>query len=131
MNFYMYVFALLKTLHINFVILKKGSLRHPLQVLEFLTISIFEYIIICKTDRGASFVVDDTSTEISLSKSNIKILTREIISRMGMTEQDAPRKRKPCRKLFIHTSKKSASNKRNNLPMEPSKLLCLNLISFS
>ena len=30
----------------------------------------FEYIIICKADRGASFVLDGTSTEISLSKSS-------------------------------------------------------------
>ena len=55
---------------------------------------------------------------------------RQIISTMCKTGQDALRKRKPCRKLFIHISNKSASNKLKNVSIEPSKLLCLNGISF-
>ena len=55
---------------------------------------------------------------------------REIISTMCKTGQDALRKRKPCRKLFIHISNKSASNKLTNVSMESSKLLCLNGTSF-
>ena len=47
---------------------------------------------------------------------------REIISTMCKTGQDALRKRKPCRKLFIHISNKSASNKLKNVSMESSKL---------
>ena len=35
-----------------------------------------------------------------------------------------------CRKLFIHISNKSASDKLKNVSMESSKLLCLNGISF-
>ena len=55
---------------------------------------------------------------------------REIISTMCKTGQDALRKRKPCRNLFIHISNKSASNKLKNVSMESSKLLCFNGISF-
>ena len=55
---------------------------------------------------------------------------REIISTMCKTGQDALRKRKPFRKLFIHISNKSASNKLKNVSMESSKLLCLNGTSF-
>ena len=56
---------------------------------------------------------------------------REIISTMCKTGQDALRKRKPCRNLFIHISNKSASNKLKNVSMESSKLLCSNGISLS
>ena len=55
---------------------------------------------------------------------------REIISMICKTGQDALRKLKPCRKLFIHISNKSASNKLKNVSMESSKLLCLNGTSF-
>ena len=54
----------------------------------------------------------------------------EIISTMGKTGQNASQKRKPCRKIFINISNKSASNKLRNVSMESSKLLCLNGISF-
>ena len=54
----------------------------------------------------------------------------EIISTMGKTGQDARRKGKPCRKVSIHISNKSASDKLKNVSMESSKLLCLNGISF-
>ena len=52
----------------------------------------------------------------SFSNSEIVLLVvihspYEIISTMGKTGQDAWRKRKPCRKVFIHISNKSASNK--------------------
>ena len=40
---------------------------------------------------------------------------REIISTMCKTGQDALRKRKPCRNLFIHISNKSASNQLKNV----------------
>ena len=50
----------------------------------------------------------------------------EIISTIGKTGQDAQRKQKPCRKVFIHISNKSASNKLKNVSIESSKLLCLN-----
>ena len=49
---------------------------------------------------------------------------------MSKTAQVARRKRKLCRKLFIHISNKSVSNKLKNVSMESSKLLCLNGISF-
>ena len=49
---------------------------------------------------------------------------------MGKTGQDARRKRKPCRKVFIHISNKSASNKLKIVSIESSKLLCLNGILF-
>ena len=55
---------------------------------------------------------------------------REIISTMTKTGQDALRKRKPCRNLFIHISNKSASYKLKNVSMESSKLLCFDGISF-
>ena len=73
---------------------------------------------------------------LSLSARYIKFATtcvhshREIINTMCKTGQDALRKRKPCRKLFIHISNKSASNKLNIVSMESSKLLCLNGTSF-
>ena len=55
---------------------------------------------------------------------------QEIISTMGKTGQDAWRKWKPCRKVFIHISNKSASNKLKNVSLKYSKLLCLNRILF-
>ena len=55
---------------------------------------------------------------------------REIISTMCKTGQDALRKWKPCRKLFIHSSNKSASNTLKNVSMESLKLLCFSGISF-
>ena len=55
---------------------------------------------------------------------------RKIISTMCKTGQDALRKRKPCRELFIHISNKSASNRLKNVSMESSKSLCLDGTSF-
>ena len=54
----------------------------------------------------------------------------EIISTMGKTGQEKRWKSKPCRKVFIHISNKSVSNKLKNVSMESSKLLCLNGSSF-
>ena len=54
----------------------------------------------------------------------------EIISMMGKAGQDAKQKQKLCRKVFIHISNKSVSNKLKNVSIESSKLLCLNGISF-
>ena len=54
----------------------------------------------------------------------------EIISTMAKTGKEAWRKRKPCRKVFIHIRNKSASDKLRDVLMESSKLLCLNGISF-
>ena len=48
----------------------------------------------------------------------------EIISTMGKTGQDVQRKRKQCRKVFIHISNKSASNLKN-VSMESLKLASL------
>ena len=55
----------------------------------------------------------------------------EIISTMGKTWQDVRWKQKPCRKVSIHISNKSASNMLKNVSMASSKLLSLNGISFS
>ena len=55
---------------------------------------------------------------------------REIISTMGKTGQDARRKWKPCRKVFIHITDRPASDKLKNVSIESSKLLCLNRILF-
>ena len=50
-------------------------------------------------------------------------LPREIISMADKTGHDARWKRKQSWKLFIHISKKSASIKTKDVPIESSKLL--------
>ena len=54
----------------------------------------------------------------------------EIISTAGKTGHNSRRKRNQSWNLLIHISNKSASIKTKDIPIESSKLLCLNLILF-
>ena len=54
----------------------------------------------------------------------------EIISTAGKTRHNLRQKRNRSLNLFIHISNKSASIKTKDIPIESSKLFCLNLIQF-